>query len=256
MKSISELKIGAKQKIREKLGKVLLCTLGYLIFVYVLQILLVNLSGYAAMLNEYSKLILSAGSDPNKVYELLESGAFNRITWPEITPAAWAIMAAVYVMTVLLDAGYEKIGLLVSRGEKISFKNIFDVFNHTGRALIVCFLRGILTGLGFVLFIVPGFVVMYQYRLAVLVMYDDPNAGAIECLRRSRTLMRGHKMELFVLELSFIGWLILDYFVSAMFIPIVQLWLSPYICVTRANYYNELTGWQRDVFSSGTGTEE
>ena len=51
--------------------------------------------------------------------------------------------------------------------------------------------------------------------------------------------MRGHKWELFVLDLSFLGWMLL----SAMFAP-VTIWLDPYRTITNANYYNRLVGAQ------------
>lgn len=51
--------------------------------------------------------------------------------------------------------------------------------------------------------------------------------------------MRGHKWELFVLDLSFLGWMLL----SALFAP-VSIWLDPYRAITNANYYNRLVGAQ------------
>ena len=63
--------------------------------------------------------------------------------------------------------------------------------------------------------------------------------SAWQCLRESGALMRGHKWELFVLDLSFLGWMLL----SAMFAP-VTIWLDPYRAITNANYYNRLVGAQ------------
>nr|MBR4280785.1 DUF975 family protein [Clostridia bacterium] len=50
---------------------------------------------------------------------------------------------------------------------------------------------------------------MYRYRLATYVMADMPETGINAAIRRSKEIMKGRKMELFSLELSFIGWRLL-----------------------------------------------
>lgn len=47
---------------------------------------------------------------------------------------------------------------------------------------------------------------MYSYRLAAYVMADAPETGINAAIRRSVEVMLGRRMELFGLELSFIGW--------------------------------------------------
>ena len=50
---------------------------------------------------------------------------------------------------------------------------------------------------------------MYRYRLAAYILADAPEMGINAALRRSKEIMKGRKMELFSLELSFIGWRLL-----------------------------------------------
>ena len=69
-----------------------------------------------------------------------------------------------------------------------------------------------------------------------------------DCLRESKRLMKGHKWELFVLDLSFIGWALLIGLASSITlwsIPIIavaiRIWYLPFLYITRALYYKELT---------------
>ena len=48
--------------------------------------------------------------------------------------------------------------------------------------------------------------------------------------------MNGHKMDYFILNLSFFGWAILGIFTFGL----LYLWLIPYMQVTFANFYNEI----------------
>lgn len=68
------------------------------------------------------------------------------------------------------------------------------------------------------------------------VILDNPNIDVVEALKESKRIMNGHKMELFKLELSFIGWMIL----GILTLGILYLWLIPYMRVTIANFYIEI----------------
>lgn len=88
------------------------------------------------------------------------------------------------------------------------------------------------------LFIVPGIIAAYRYRLAPYLMAENPNLGIREAVNMSKELMAGHKWRLFCLNLSFIGWGIL----SALTCGIGDLWLNPYIYAANAAFYVDRTG--------------
>lgn len=106
-------------------------------------------------------------------------------------------------------------------------------------------LRGIFVFLWSLLLIVPGIVKAYAYSQSYYVYKDmlaatpegQPKPRFRDAITRSRQLMVGHKWQLFVLQLSFIGWAIL----SGITMGIGQLWLVPYTYGTFANYYDNLT---------------
>lgn len=67
--------------------------------------------------------------------------------------------------------------------------------------------------------------------------------GIWEAIKRSFKIMNGHKWELFIMGLSFLGWLIL----SALTFGIGLLWLLPYIQVTLRIYYLSITGRESEI---------
>ncbi len=62
--------------------------------------------------------------------------------------------------------------------------------------------------------------------------------GALEAISKSKEMMNGHKMEYFVLSLSFIGWA----FVVGITFGIAGIWVMPYMSTTYANFYNKIKG--------------
>lgn len=79
----------------------------------------------------------------------------------------------------------------------------------------------------------------YRYSMCFFILLDAPDKGAFQCLQESREMTRGFKGKLFVLDLSFLGWMLLSV------IPFVVLYTLPYMLVTQANYYRVLSGrWE------------
>lgn len=101
-------------------------------------------------------------------------------------------------------------------------------------------LTGLFVMLWSFLLIIPGIIAALSYSQATFLMLDDPELSALDAIRQSKALMRGHKGEYFTLCLSFFGWLLL----SGLTLGILGIWLEPYMTVTQANYYNSLIGWQ------------
>ncbi|MCI1290342.1 MAG: DUF975 family protein [Lactobacillus sp.] len=88
----------------------------------------------------------------------------------------------------------------------------------------------------------PGIIKAYSYSQTAYIMKDMFAAGhkmtATEAITASRQVMDGHKAELFLLDLSFLGW----YLLGVVTWGIALLLVVPYYRVTRANYYRQLVG--------------
>ena len=89
---------------------------------------------------------------------------------------------------------------------------------------------------GIILFVIPGIILAFAYAIVPLVLRDNPELSAVEVLQKSRMMMKGHKMDLFLLYLSFIGWAILCVF--TLFIG--YLWLAPYVQMTEVKFYEQI----------------
>ena len=124
------------------------------------------------------------------------------------------------------------------------FNNIFSGFTN-GRALAVFLtnlLGGIFTMLWTLLLVIPGVIKSFSYSQANYIIKDmaasGREIGATDAITASRMLMRGHKFEYFVLQLSFLGWAIL----ATLTFGIGYLWLVPYMQATNAAYYRTIAG--------------
>ena len=65
----------------------------------------------------------------------------------------------------------------------------------------------------------------------------------MHCLYESKQLMHGKKIDLFLVDVSFFGWHILNLVFLSYIIPvfpIISVWLTPYYGLTQAIYYDSL----------------
>lgn len=149
-------------------------------------------------------------------------------------------------------------------GSGPGYRTLLEGFSHIGRALGVSFftalfitLWGLLGMVPYFVFLALGaalrelsiimfspvlaflgtilpFVMAYRYRLATYFLLDDPGMGVLASIRESKETMRGRKWQLFVMDLSFLGWELL----SLITFGIVGLWAFPYMWATEANFYH------------------
>lgn len=126
--------------------------------------------------------------------------------------------------------------LKLTKDENASVSDVFAGFNKTGRALWLNILMSVFTFLWSLLLVIPGIIKAYAYSMAFYILADNPEITASEALAKSQSMMRGHKMELFILELSFIGW----FFLVGLTFGIAAIYVVPYMSATMANFYNSI----------------
>lgn len=115
--------------------------------------------------------------------------------------------------------------------------NLLDGFSNPVKLLVLSIVTGILIFLQCLLLIIPGIIAALAYSQALYILLDDPEKGVMECLKESRRMMKGHKWELFRLNLSFLGWWLL----CAIIMP-VEIWVTPYVGTTKVLFYEKLRG--------------
>lgn len=98
-----------------------------------------------------------------------------------------------------------------------------------GNRIALSALKTIYLMLWSLLFFIPGIIKSYSYALAEFISRENPEKTATECLDESKELMYGHKMDLFLFDLSFIGWHIL----SALTCGILYIYVMPYMYQAR-----------------------
>ena len=97
----------------------------------------------------------------------------------------------------------------------------------------IMFLMDLKTLLWLFLFIVPGIIKAYEYSMIPYLLAENPNLSADEAFSLSKQMTTGQKADLFVLDLSFIGWIILGLICCGIGI----LFVLPYPQAARAEVY-------------------
>ncbi|MDR3073045.1 MAG: DUF975 family protein [Clostridiales Family XIII bacterium] len=164
-----------------------------------------------------------------------------------------------------LSLGIQNIYLRFRRGQNVDISLLFSGFENFGRAFLLCLLTtvfivlwamvsylpgSILLGLlGFdsiqtgnavlnqlldvLLFLVltfAGMIAAYRYYFAYLILADNPKMKVMDAIRISKILTKGNKKRLFLLDLSFLGWMLLSF--VALFIVmfvILILFVIPFV---------------------------
>ena len=111
------------------------------------------------------------------------------------------------------------------------FKKTFDK-NYLQKFLLNL-VQGILLGLHYICFIIPGIIFTYKWYFTGYIMAENPELSFEQAMNLSKKMTNNHKGELFVLDLSFIPW----YLLMIPTIGLVSIYVTPYVSTTHALYY-------------------
>ena len=144
-------------------------------------------------------------------------------------------------VNIIISLGFLIYLLNTVRGTGAVLGNLLDGFGYWWKVLVLTFVTGVLVLLWSLLLIVPGIIAAYRYSMAQYLLITRPELGILDCLRESKRLTEGHKGELFMLDLSFLGWFLLC------LVPvlgwILQVWVSPYRSLSVLQYYERYSGY-------------
>lgn len=135
-----------------------------------------------------------------------------------------------------LTVGLHSFLLSIAHGrEELDVKDILCCFSEGRfvRAMVLGFLNLFYVFLWSLLFLIPGIVKSYSYRLSYYLSLDYPELKPEECITLSRRLMDGYKKQAFLLDLSMIGW----YLLGALACGIGTILVDPYAMLARTNFY-------------------
>lgn len=103
--------------------------------------------------------------------------------------------------------------------------------------VLTLFIRDLYIFLNYLLFIIPGIIKSFSYMMVPFILAENPEMDRKRVLKLSKKMMKGYKMEAFVLGLSFYGWIFLGVLTGG----IVDIfYVTPYIHATRAEFYTAL----------------
>ena len=147
------------------------------------------------------------------------------------------ITSLVGIAGSIFSVGYAMYALSFVRGNKLEISDILDFCKkHWLVALLTSLLTGLIVLAGMIILVVPGIIASIGLMFYQEVCADNPEMRARDIVKKSWNMTKGHKGELFVLALSFIGWGIL----ACLTLGILYIWLYPYMLITMILAYEEL----------------
>lgn len=161
-------------------------------------------------------------------------------------------IASTFVFGPAFALALTTIYLKVAKGEEFKIGEIFDGFYHFWGAFKITFFVGLFTFLWSLLFIIPGIIAGYSYYMAFFIYAENKEIGALEAIRQSKQMMKGHKMDAFVLELSFIGWALL----CIITFGIAAIYVIPYMQTSMAKFYLAIKPQQEQIQAEFTDTSD
>ena len=110
------------------------------------------------------------------------------------------------LVALVLNAGYYCYCFGILRREEMPYESLFDAFPFAGKVILLSIVEGVFIFLWSMLFVIPGIIAAYRYSFAMLNLCENPELGVMEALNLSKRQTNGYKMQLFLLQLSFIGY--------------------------------------------------
>ncbi len=176
-------------------------------------------------------------------------GLCSYILSPNLIGTLLAILFAILFACVYCLLGVGECRFYIrNTKERAGVRELLDPFQNghsfgiIGKRLVT----GLTIGLWSLLLIVPGVIRKYDYYLVSYLLAENPGMSGKEARSRSREWMNGYKKRLFIMDLSFTGWILLAA-VTAGLAGIFYVY--PYVNATHAEFYVFLRDQTR---SSGT----
>ena len=189
----------------------------------------------------------------NEVEEQQSEKAVTKTVFSGALGAIASLMSIATLFLAPLLITLAGVFYLLIKGNNLGWSEEFNyVFTKTfdknyWNKFLLSLLKGIFSTLLFCLFIIPGVIFYYKYYFTSFIMAEKPELSWKEAMNISKKMTEGHKGELFVLDLSFLGWDLL----VGITCGIVGIYVLPYVYTTQALYYEnfKLRAFQLGVMS-------
>lgn len=144
------------------------------------------------------------------------------------------MLLGIFVGNVLLVGGYRFFVLNQTETPTAGTLGYGFKSGSYGNIVLIMFLRNLFVFLWTLLLVVPGIIKHYEYLMVPYILAENPGMRREEAFLISKKMMMGQKWDTFVLDLSFIGWRILE---GLTFGILGIFYVEPYIQSTFAELY-------------------
>ena len=167
------------------------------------------------------------------VLVILVAGALEAVL---IATGVGAIAAVIFLGPIIFGTITIFQRVIRKEDEHADLNHLFDGFKEKfGPSAVTSLLEFVFTLLWLLLFIIPGIVKSYSYAASMYLVRAGKCEGN-DAITESRKLMKGHKWELFCLDLSFIGW----YLLGMLCLGFGILWAEAYHQVAKVEFFEDL----------------
>ena len=151
----------------------------------------------------------------------------------------YIISGVVTLLLIFLPVGSEWYTLNVAREETPEFKSVFDGITEMPiKVLLITILKNIMSSVFCLFFVIPIIFPIYWFRPVFYIAKDKPELSFIKVMSESIKLMKGNKMAWFKLDLSFIGW----YILNTVTLGFAGFYSLPIMKTTYAEFYDFIKG--------------
>ena len=137
----------------------------------------------------------------------------RQLVWVEALQNSVQISYLSNLYTMFLSGtfliGIHKFIIRFFRRKETDYAYVFEGFSYYFKTLVLMIVVAVRVALWSMLFLIPGIVAFYRYSQAFFILAETPSKSVYQCIEESKYLMSNNKMNLFMLDISFIGWFLL-----------------------------------------------
>ena len=158
-----------------------------------------------------------------------------------IDPGVPALNLLFSVIALLVSGyvtyGFTKMMIGVTKNEQPDIEKVLtsSIKDQPIKAPLLMFITNIFLALWTLLFIIPGIIKSYSYAMTSFLLVNEPNIQPVDAITKSRKIMDGKKMQLFLLDLSYVGWYILSLFT----LGILSIWVSAWHQTAKTLFFTD-----------------
>ena len=168
---------------------------------------------------------------------LLDAVVYFCSEYSIVAVIAVSVLLMFFLVLPLLLGYINSFSLMFYRSDREVLLNVKDIaFRDYFMGSVGMMAMILVSSVCSLLLVVPGIIASYALFLTPYILKDNPELSIMETLRLSRKMMEGHKMQLFKLQLSFLGWILL----SVLTLGVGLLWLMPYMMTAMAAFYQDV----------------